>query len=139
MKKLRLPGVVLAILAVVGVTPASFAGGERWIMAMTSERMVQEQLVHVRFLGPDSVALESDALKQMVIREQDCGSGNAFEMARDYKMGFAPENKLVGIFLFPKAWKSNTLCFSVPGVGKVEKNLTATDNIGHSIQLSVVP
>lgn len=139
MKKLRLPGVLLAIFAMVGMTPASLAGSERWIMAMTSERMVQEKLIHVRFLGPDSAALESDALKQMVIREQDCSSGHAFEMARDYKMGFAPENKLVGIYLFPQVWKNKTLCFSVPGLGKVEKDLTAADNIGHSIQLNVAP
>lgn len=139
MKKLHLPGVLLAIFAMAGITPASFAGGERWIMAMTSERMVQEQLIHVRFLSPDNVALESDALKQMVIREQDCSSGHAFEMARDYKMGFALENKLVGIYLYPQVWKNKPLCFSVPGLGKVEKSLTAADNAGHSIQLNVAP
>lgn len=139
MKKLRLPGVFLAIVAVAGVAPASFAGSDRWIMAMTPERMVQEKLIHVRFLNPDGAALESNALKQMAIREQDCSSGHAFEMARDYKMGFAPENKLVGIYLYPKAWKDKTLCFSVPGLGKVEKSLTPADNNGHSIQLNMAP
>ena len=139
MKKSRLPGVLLAIFTMAGMSPTSFAGSERWIMAMTLERMIQEKLIHVRFLDSKGVVLESDALKQMVIREQDCSSGHAFEMARDYKMGYAPENKLVGIYLYPKVWQDKTLCFSVPGLGKVEKSLTAEDNNGHSIQLNVAP
>lgn len=139
MKKSRLPATLMAIFVLAGVAPDSFAGSDRWIMAMTPDRMVQEKLIHVRFVGSGGVALESDALKKMVIREQDCSSGHAFEMARDYKMGYAPENKLVGIYLYPRAWKDKTLCFSVPGLGKAEKSLTAADNDGRSIQLDVAP
>lgn len=137
MKKLQLPYVLLAIVAMMGVTPASFAGSERWVMAMTSERMFQEQLIHVRFLGSDGVALESDVLKQMGI--QDCSSGQAFEMAKDFKMGYALENKMVGIYLFPHVWKNRTLCFSVPGLGNIEKKSMAEENIGQSIQLNMAP
>ena len=139
MKSLRLPGVFLAVIAMAGVAPSSFAGSERWIMTMTSDRMVQENLIHVRFIGPDGGALESDAMKNMVVRERDCESGQALKMVKDYKMGFAPEDKLVGIFLFPHAWKSKTLCFSIPDVGKVEKNMAVEVNSGHSIQLKVMP
>lgn len=137
MKKMWLPYVMLAIVAMAGVAPASFAGSDRLIMAITSKRMLQEQLIHVRFFGPDSVALESDALKQMSI--QSCNSGHAFEMVNDFKIGYAPENKMVGIYLYPQAWKNNTLCFSIPGLGKVEKEFTSEDVNGHSIQLNVGP
>lgn len=139
MKKSRLPGALLAIFAMAGMISTSFAGSERWLMAMTSERMLQEQLIHVRFLDSKGAVLESDALKQMVIREQNCSSGHVFEMARDYKMGYAPENKLIGIFLYPKMWQGKALCFSVPGIGKAEKSLTAEDNNGHSILLNIAP
>lgn len=130
--------VVLAVFALAGVVPDSFAGSERWIMSMTQARMVQENLIHVRFVGPDGVALESNAMKKMVVREQDCDTGNTFKMVKDYKMGFSPDNKLVGIFLFPHTWKNKALCFSVPGVGKIEQDLTAADNSGHSIELKVM-
>lgn len=139
MKNSWLLGVFVVVVAMAGVAPDSFAGSQRWIMAMTSERMVQENLIHVRFLGPNGTALESDAMKKIVVREQDCGTGRVFEMVKDYKMGYAPDNKLVGIYLFPHAWKDKALCFSVPGMGKVGKSLTAEDNNGHSIQLKVMP
>lgn len=139
MKNSWLLGVFLAVFAMAGVTPSSFAGSQRWIMAMTPERMVQENLIHLRFVSPDGAALESDAMKKIVVREKDCESGHTFQMIKDYKMGFAPENKLVGLYLLPHAWKNKALCFSVPGVGKVEKSLTAEDNNGHSIQLKVMP
>ena len=139
MEKMRLLAIFLAIFAMVGVTPASFAGSDRWIMFMTQKRMIQDKLIHVRFLKPDGVALESDALKQMVIREQNCSTGHPFEMITDYKMGFEPENKLVGIYLFPLTWENKTLCFSFPDIGKVEKTFAASDSNGHSIQLGVMP
>ena len=135
MKTMRLPYVMLSIVAVLGVTPASFAGSDRLIMAISPGLVVQEQLVHVRFFGPDSAVLEYDALKDMAIH--DCSSGRAFEMVRDFKIGFAPENKMVGVYLYPQAWKNNTLCFSVPGHGKVEKSFTSDDVNGHSIQVNM--
>lgn len=139
MKSSRLLGMALAVFSMAGVTPSSFAGSERWIMVMTSERMVKENLIHVRFQGPDGVVLESDAMKQIVVREKDCDSGPAFKMVKDYKMGFSPEDKRVGIFLLPHVWQGKALCFNVPGVGKVEKSFAASDNDGHSIQLKVLP
>ncbi len=139
MKNSLLPRVFLAVIAIAWVAPCSYAGGERWIMAMTPERMAGENLVHVRFLGPDGTALESDAMKAMVVRERDCNSGRIFQMVKDYKMGFEPENKLVGIYLFPHAWKAGPLCFSIPGVGKAEKDLTAEGNRSRSFMLTVAP
>lgn len=137
MRKLRFQQMFLAMM-LLGMASASISGSERWIMAMNSARMVREQLIHVQFLGSDGVALESDALKQMVIREQDCSSGHVFEMAMDFKMGFDPDKKRLGIYLYPRAWKNKSICFSVPGIGKVEKTFTAVDNTGHSIQLHLV-
>ena len=135
MKIMRLPYVMLSIVVMAGATPASFAGSDRLIMAISPRLMIQEQLIHVRFFGPDSVVLESDALKQMTI--QNCSSGQVFQVIKDFKIGYAPENKMVGVYLYPQAWKDNTLCFSVPGLGKVEKRFTSDDVNGHSIQLNM--
>ena len=137
MKKLWLLGTLLVVMA--GTASSSYAGSERWIMVMTPERMAQKNLVHVRFVGPDGGVLESDALKEMVIREQDCSSGRVFKMVKDYKMGFSPETKRVGIYLFPHVWKSKPLCFSVPNIGKAEKDLTAEENNARSILLEIKP
>jgi len=139
MKKSLLLSVFLAIFMLVGLTPASFAGSDRWIMTMTSDRMAQEKLIHVRFLQSDGTSLESDALKAMVIREKNCSSGQTLKMVKYYKMGFAPVTKMVGIYLFPQAWQGKHLCFSVSGMGKVEKSFTATDNNGLTIQLNMAP
>ena len=137
--KAWLADVFLAIIAMLGVASYSYAGSDRLIMSMSAERMDQENLVYVRFVGPDGAALESDALKQMVIREQDCSSGRIFKMIKDYKMGYAPKNMLVGIYLEPHVWNNKTLCFSVPNLGKIEQNLNPAANNGRSFQLKVVP
>ena len=137
--KMRLADVFLAVIAMLGVASYSHAGSDRLIMAMSAERMDQENLVYVRFLGPDGAALETDALKQMVIREQDCSSGRIYKMPKDYKMGYAPKNMLVGIYLEPRAWNSKTLCFSFPDLGKIAQNLDPAANNGRSFQLKVVP
>ncbi len=139
MEKLRVLAVLLVIIATAAMAPTSFAGSDRLIMSMTPGRMVQNKLIHLRFLKPDGVALESDVLEKMVIREQDCTTGHVFEMATDYKMGYEPEKKLVGIYLPIHTWENKTLCFSVPGIGKVERSFTAADINGHSIQLEVAP
>lgn len=136
---MRLADVFLAVIAMLGVASYSHAGSDRLIMAMSAERMDQENLVYVRFLGPDGAALESDALKQMVIREQDCSSGRIYEMPKDYKMGYAPKNMLVGIYLEPHAWNNKNLCFSFPDMGKISQNLDLAANNGRSFQLKVVP
>lgn len=139
MNKTWLSDVFLAIVVMLGVASYSYAGSDRWIMTMTAERMVKTGLVFVRFFGPDGVALESDALEKMVIREQDCSSGHIFEMVKDYKMGYAPKNMLVGIYLSPYVWNNKTLCFSVPNLGKVEQSLNPTANNSRTFQLKMVP
>ena len=139
MNRTWLAEVFLAIIVMLGVASYSHAGSDRLIMSMSAERMDQEDLVYVRFLGPDGVALESNVLKQMVIREQDCSTGHIFKMINDYKMGYAPKNMLVGIYLFPHVWNNKTLCFSVPNLGKIEQSLNPAANNGRSFQLKVVP
>ena len=139
MNKTWILDVLLAIIVTLGVASYSYAGSDRWIMAMTAQRMDKGNLVYVRFLGPDGVALESDALEQMVIREQDCSSGHIFEMVKDYKMGYAPKNMLVGIYLPSHVWSNKTLCFSVPNLGKIEQSLNLAANKSRSFQLKMVP
>lgn len=137
MNKTWLSDVFLAIIVMLGVTSYGYAGSDDLIMAMTAERMNKGNLVHVRFLGPDGAALESHALKQMVIREQDCSSGHIFEMAKDYKIGYAPKNMLVGIYLPPHVWSNKTLCFSIPNIGKIEQSLNPAANNSRSFQLKM--
>jgi hypothetical protein len=139
MKKTWLLDVFLAIIVTLGVTSCSYAGSDRWIMAMTAERMDKTNLVFVRFFGPDGIALESGALEKMVIREQDCSAGHIFEIVKDYKMGYAPKNMLVGVYLSPYVWNNKTLCFSVPNLGKVEQSLNPAANNSRSFQLKMVP
>lgn len=138
MKWTWLPAVFLAII-MLGVTSSSYAGSDRWIMAMTAERMDKANLVFVRFFGSDGVALESEALKQMVIHAQDCSTGHVFEMSKDYRMGYAPKSMLLGIYLSPFVWNNKILCFSVQGVGKAEQSLNPATNNSRSFQLEVDP
>lgn len=131
--------IVLAVIVTFGAATYSYAGSDRWIMVMTTARMDKAHLVFVRFFGPDGVALESAALEKMVIREQDCSTGHIFEMVKDYKMGYAPKNMMVGIYLSPFVWYKKSLCFSVPGMGKIEQSLDPSVGKSRIFQLKIVP
>jgi hypothetical protein len=131
--------VLLAIIVALGVTSFSYAGSDRWIMAMTAEHMEKGNLVFVRFFGTNGTALESDVLQTMVIREQDCSSGHLFEIAKDYKMGYAPKNMLLGVYLPPHVWNKRSLCFMVPNMGKIEQVLDPAANNNRTFQLKIVP
>jgi hypothetical protein len=139
MKNAWISDAFLVIIVVLGMTAYSYAGSDRLIMSMTAERMVQENLVYVRFVGQDGATLESDTLKQMIIREQDCSSGHIFEMVKDYKIGYEPKKMLVGIYLYPYVWKNKTLCFNVPNLGKIEQSFNPTGNDSRSFQLKITP
>ena len=139
MDKTRLLNAFLAMIILLGAASNSYAGSDNWIMAMTAERMEKGNLVFVRFLGPNGAALESDALKLMVIREQDCSSGQLFEVAKDYKLGYAPKNMQLGIYLPKHVWNNKTLCFSVPNLGKLVQGLDPTANNSRTFQLKMVP
>jgi hypothetical protein len=135
----RLFDVLLAIFVFLAVVPNSYAGSDRWIMSMTADRMGRGDLVFVRFFSKDGVALESDVLQTMVIREQDCSTGHVYELAKDYKLGYAPKNMLVGIYLPSHSWSKKTLCFSVPDIGKIEQMLNPAINNSRIFQLKIVP
>jgi hypothetical protein len=137
MSKMRLLEVFLVSIVMLCVAPCIYAGSDRLIMSMSAERMDQEDLVYVRFLGPDGAALESNTLNRMVIREQDCSSGRTLKIIEDYKIGYAPKNMLVGIYLYPQAWKNKTLCFSVPNLGKIEQGLNPAASHDRIFQLKV--
>ena len=139
MSRMRFLVVFLAAIVALGAASSGYAGSDRWIMAMTAERMEKGNLVFVRFFGPDGVALESDALTQMVIREQDCSSGLLFQVAKDYKLGYAPKNMLLGIYLPQHVWNNKTLCFSVPNLGKIVQGLDPAANNSRSFQLKMAP
>jgi len=139
MSKTRLLQTFLASIVMLGMVPCSYAGSDRLIMSMSAKRMDREDLVYVRFIGPDGSALESSVLGQMVVRERDCVSGKILKIIDDYKIGYAPNNLLVGIYLLPRAWKNKTLCFDFPNLGLVEQELNPAANNGRSFQFKVAP
>jgi len=139
MNRLRFSDVCLAMMAMLVAIPSGFAGSDRLIMSMTAKRMHQENLVYAQFLGQDGTALESDSLKQMVIREQDCSSGRTLQMIKDYKIGYAPKSMLVGIYLEQHAWSGKNLCFIVPKLGRIEQSLNPSSNNSRIFQLKLVP
>ena len=112
--------ILMGLFAMLFTYSISFAGSERLIMSMNSEKMNQMDLIYVGFTAPDGTVLESDILKKMSIRAQDCNSGNLLEIVNDYKIGYSPETMLVGIYLFPQVWKNQTLCFSITGMRKIK-------------------
>jgi len=137
MKITRLLNAALAMIVTLGVASYSYAGSDRWIMSMTAERMDQTNLIFVRFFGPGGVPLESETLEQMVIRAQDCDSGQIFQMVKDYKMGFEPKKLKVGIYLSPFVWRNKTLCFSVPNLGKIEQGFNPKANNSRIFELKM--
>lgn len=128
---------MLAIAAMLVMPLSSLAGSDRLIMGMTMENMNRLNLVYVRFIGPAGETLEFEALKKMVVREQDCDTGHRFEMVKDYRAGYFPQNMMIGMYLSPYAWRDRTLCFSVPGVGKVEQKFDPSANGGRAFQLKL--
>lgn len=112
MKKTGL--LVASLLAPLSV---SVAGSERWIMAITPDRLENQNLIHVRFVDGKGLPVESEPLQTLVIKEDDCATGREFKIVEDYKLGFYPSPKLMGIYLPPGNWINKTLCFIVPKVG----------------------
>ncbi|MGC2164601.1 MAG: hypothetical protein WA632_01150 [Gallionella sp.] len=108
-------------------------------MTMSTDRMEKESLVFARFFGPNGNVLESDVLKQLVIREMDCASGPVLTLAKEYKLGYSPKSKLVGVYLFPQAWRGKSLCFEVSGLGRVEHLFNPTNEDGRIVELKIVP
>ena len=139
MNKMLLLNSLVTFVVLLGMTSYSYAGSDRLILSMSAERMDQENLTYVRFFGPDGTVLESNILKQMIIREQDCKSGSMLKIVSDYKIGYAPENMLVGVYLYPQAWNNKALCFSVPGLGKVKHSLNPATSNSRLFQLNLAP
>lgn len=130
---------LLAIIVLWGAASVCYAGSERFIMTMTTERMEKDDLVFARFFGANGEVLESDVLKQLVIREQDCASGPVLTLTKEYKLGYSPKSRLVGVYLYPQAWHDKSLCFEIPGLGKVENTFNPTENKGNIFELKIVP
>jgi hypothetical protein len=119
------------------VTNSGNAGSDRFMMCIPEENMARAGLIHVRFIRSNGTALESDVLKRMVIREQDCSTGKILKISDDYRIGFGPKDMLVGLYMFPQAWKNNTLCFDAQKLGKIEQQLDPVTNLGRSFLLTV--
>jgi len=129
---------LMVIFAMLCVPPLSYAGSDRIIMAMTPENMNKTNLVYVRFFGPNGSVLESDELKIMEVREQDCSAGHLFLMSKDYRIGYSPKKMLVGLYLSPYMWRKKKLCFSVPYDGKIEQSFDPAANKSRLFELKLV-
>ena len=126
----------LAFLSGLLMTSAGHAGSERWIFTITPEQMLNEKLIHVQFHDHNGQAIESDALKEMIVRGENCESGKIYAMPDDYKLGFSPEGKRIGLFIPQSTWGSRKLCFMLPDQDKLETAIPEAD-VGKSITLTL--
>ncbi|MDX8412377.1 MAG: hypothetical protein R8K46_10990 [Mariprofundaceae bacterium] len=101
---------------------------------MTEDKMDKQGLVHVTFVDQSGGFLESESLKRMEIRADGCDGEQVYQVASDYKYGYRPSDKKIGIFLLPQSWESRNVCFKVPGVGQVKS--TFPSNGGNTSVLS---
>ena len=125
-------------MAFLAMAAAVQAGSDRWIMHTSVSDMQDRNLVHVRLAEADGVPVESDGLKQMVVLSGGCEQGAALTVARDYKMGFYPEGKAIGLFMMSGSWQARPLCFSLPGKGAVSAQIPH-GSAGESLLLTLVP
>ncbi len=139
MRKKSLLEFILVLVVTFGFASNSNAGSERMIMNMTAEGMEQSNLIHVRFLNAHGKELGSDVIKRMVIRDQDCSSGHIYKIARDYKIGYAVDNMLVGVYLPPWLWEKKPLCFSVPQLGMAEQTFDPSTSKSRNFSITVAP
>ena len=126
----------LAFLSGLLMASASHAGSERWIFTITPEQMLNEKLIHVQFHDHSGQAVESDALKEMIVRGGNCESGKIYAMPDDYKLGFSPEGKRIGLFIPQSTWGGKKLCFMLPSHERLEAVLPETET-GRSISLTM--
>jgi len=115
------------------IVTASMAGSDKWMMSITEDKMDRMGLVHISFVDQSGVLLESEALKSMEIRADGCDSGQAYQVSQDYKYGYRPSDKKIGIFLEPESWKDRDVCFKVPGMGQVKSSFPASAEYNTSI------
>jgi len=132
MNKSQLTLLLMAIL----FGQAAMAGSERWIMRTTVSEMSQTKLIHVQFRDLQGKSLESSQLKQLIVQKGECGSASRLRIIEDYRYGYYPEPKQVGIFLPAKSWDGETLCFQLKGSGEITKKFTPQD-IAHPVVLQL--
>ena len=140
MHKMHLSKIFLAIIFMLWFASGSYAGSDRIMIAVSPTQMEKADLVFIQFFGPDGMVLESDALYKMAIHDHDCDAGRIFELVNDYKLGYAAKKFVVGIYLFPRTWSDSTLCFDIPGMGKVSQSFAASlSGSGRYLNLKLAP
>ena len=135
---MRVLSYLFAAIIMQGVAPNVYAGSDRWIMTMNEGRMESEDLVFVQIFNPAGIPLESDALTQLTVREQDCNTGKLLEVSTHYKLGYSPKHMQVGVYLPHLTWSNKTLCFSLQNFGKAEQKFDPVSNKGRLFQLKIV-
>ncbi len=125
---------LVMILGMLAISAAE-AGSERWIFSIDPAEMQQAKIVHVQFADQQGRSIDSDGLKQMVLK-QGCDSGAPYVTPKDYRFGFSPEGKRVGLYLPAATWVGKKICFLLPGLGRLETTLSE-ENAGKSISLTL--
>jgi hypothetical protein len=115
------------------IATASMAGSDRWMMNITEGKMGRLGLVHVSFVDQSGGLLDSKALQRMEIKVDGCDGGDVYKEASDYKYGYRPSDKKIGVFLLPESWKDRDVCFKVPGMGQVQSSFPASAEYKTSI------
>jgi len=128
MSKISFLGSILAAIVMLGFTAQSYAVGEKLIMNMTEKRMNRQNLIHIQFKNSGGKTLGSDVIHKMIIREQDCNTGQILDISQDYKVGFSTSGMQVGIYVVAKSWRDKALCFSVPGMAMVQQSFDPEAN-----------
>ncbi len=135
---------LVAILRIFGATAllasavAVQAGSDRWIMNTSVPDMQARNMVHVRLADASGMPIESDGLKVIAVRDGGCGQGAALAVVKDYRLGFYPEGKAIGLFMMADAWQGRQLCFDLPGQGAVSARIP-DGSAGQSLLLTLIP
>ncbi len=111
------------------------AGSDRLIMGVPLEVIQAKQLIHIQFIDSSGSPLGSKLLKQGKVMVNGCDT-KPLVLGMDYKYGYFPSPKKVGIYLDSNVWRDREVCISLPGYAPF-KELFGDDSIAHSLVRTV--
>ncbi len=111
------------------------AGSDRLIMGVPLEVIQAKQLIHIQFIDNNGTPLGSNLLKQGKVMVGSCDT-KPLVLGTDYKYGYFPSPKKVGIYLDSNVWRDREVCISLPGYAPVKERF-GDDSIAHSLVRTV--
>lgn len=122
----------LALLLFLAIPTIASAGSDRLIMGLSLDTVQARQLVHVKFIDSgDGSAVSSQLLKEGRVMLDGCNT-TPLILGVDYKYGYYPKPKKVGIYLPPKVWRGHQVCISLPGYKPIKEQFD-DNSITHSL------